>query len=162
MKVLITGSSGMLGCELCVVLGTGHETVGMDVTGPQTTDHSPQRFYECSITDAARVREIIEKEKPGLVIHAAAWTDVDGCELDPEKDCGWELIYMRLKSRGRLDKLKEYCLQDVKVTKQLYEHGRMHGVVSYYDRFKNEKINVPVNFMPQKIVKPAMNLSLGF
>jgi hypothetical protein len=38
----------------------------------------------------------------------------------------------------------------------------MHGVVSYYDRFKNEKINVPVNFMPQNIVKPPMNLSLGF
>jgi hypothetical protein len=53
-------------------------------------------------------------------------------------------------------------LQDVKVTKQLYEHGRMHGSVCYVDRFKNEKIVVPVNFMPTKFVKPAMNLSLGF
>jgi len=30
------------------------------------------------------------------------------CELAPEKDCGWELIYQRLKSRGRLGKLKEF------------------------------------------------------
>ena len=29
------------------------------------------------------------------------------CELSPEKDCGWELIYYRLKALGRLDKLKE-------------------------------------------------------
>ena len=75
---------------------------------------------------------------------------------------GSGLDAVKYYQEGQLDKLKEYCLQDVKVTKQLYEHGRMHGVVSYYDRFKNEKINVPVNFMPTKIIKPAMNLSLGF
>lgn len=28
------------------------------------------------------------------------------CELDPEKDCGWELIYLRLKELNQLDKLK--------------------------------------------------------
>ncbi len=27
------------------------------------------------------------------------------CELSPERDCGWELIYHRLKALGRLDKL---------------------------------------------------------
>ncbi len=30
------------------------------------------------------------------------------CELDPEKDCGWELIYNRLKGLNQLDKLKEF------------------------------------------------------
>lgn len=30
------------------------------------------------------------------------------CETDPERDCGWELIYNRLKSIGQLDKLKEF------------------------------------------------------
>ncbi|MFC2038550.1 methylenetetrahydrofolate reductase C-terminal domain-containing protein [Chloroflexota bacterium] len=28
------------------------------------------------------------------------------CELSPEKDCGWELIYNRLKALGKTDKLK--------------------------------------------------------
>lgn len=28
------------------------------------------------------------------------------CELDPAKDCGWELIYNRMKRLGTLDKLK--------------------------------------------------------
>ena len=27
------------------------------------------------------------------------------CELDPRKDCGWELIYQRLKAKNQLDKL---------------------------------------------------------
>ena len=75
---------------------------------------------------------------------------------------GSGLDAVKYYQEGQLDKLKEYCLQDVKVTKQLYEHGRMHGSVCYVDRFKNEKIIVPVNFMPSQIVKPAMNLSLGF
>ena len=29
------------------------------------------------------------------------------CETDKEKDCGWELIYNRLKNTGQLDKLKK-------------------------------------------------------
>jgi hypothetical protein len=28
------------------------------------------------------------------------------CELSPDRDCGWELIYERLKARNQLDKLK--------------------------------------------------------
>lgn len=29
------------------------------------------------------------------------------CEVDPDKDCAWLLIYERLKERGRLDKMKQ-------------------------------------------------------
>ena len=28
------------------------------------------------------------------------------CELDPQRDCGWELIYDRLKAKGQLDRIK--------------------------------------------------------
>ena len=42
-------------------------------------------FYEASIEDPAAVKKIFDREKPEVVIHAAAWTDVDGCEEDPEK-----------------------------------------------------------------------------
>jgi len=30
------------------------------------------------------------------------------CELDPQRDCGWELIYNRLKSKGQLDKIRVF------------------------------------------------------
>ncbi len=30
------------------------------------------------------------------------------CEVSPEKDCGWELIYKRLKALNRLDKLGKF------------------------------------------------------
>lgn len=37
------------------------------------------------IADETRVRKTLLAEKPGLVINCAAWTDVDGCELDRER-----------------------------------------------------------------------------
>jgi len=75
---------------------------------------------------------------------------------------GTGLDAVRFWQEGKLEELKKYCLQDVAVTRQLYEHGRMHGSVHYVDRFKGEKIAIPVNFMPIKTTKPSMNLSLGF
>jgi len=30
------------------------------------------------------------------------------CEINPERDCGWELIYNRLKSLNQLDKLRRF------------------------------------------------------
>ena len=29
------------------------------------------------------------------------------CEISPDRDCGWELIYERLKSRGQLKRLAD-------------------------------------------------------
>ncbi len=85
MKILITGSSGMLGSELCRALGAEHEITGVDVRVPQSTVNSPQAFFEANITEPEEIKRVFAKICPELVIHAAAWTDVDGCELDPGK-----------------------------------------------------------------------------
>lgn len=31
------------------------------------------------------------------------------CEIDPDKDCAWVLIYRRLEKQGRLDVMRKYC-----------------------------------------------------
>lgn len=84
MKILVIGSNGMLGTELCKVLGKEHEIVGVDIGG-LSQGPRVKVFYEASITDAEKIKEIFDKEKPDLVIHTAAFTDVDGCEKDHEK-----------------------------------------------------------------------------
>ncbi|MGB2800651.1 MAG: methylenetetrahydrofolate reductase C-terminal domain-containing protein [Dehalococcoidia bacterium] len=42
----------------------------------------------------------------GLINGACGGASNGKCELDPERDCGWELIYERLKQKNQLDKLK--------------------------------------------------------
>lgn len=67
MKILITGSNGMLGHDLENVLKDKHELI---LTTSKTLD----------ITDKDKTMEIIKENNPDIVINSAAYTDVDGCE----------------------------------------------------------------------------------
>jgi hypothetical protein len=46
----------------------------------------------------------------GLLNGACGGSKDGKCELDPERDCAWVLIYERLKGRNKLDVLKEFRL----------------------------------------------------
>ena len=73
MKVLITGAGGMVGgvlAEHCRKLGD--EVLAFDREG-------------LDITDERATREAFGRLRPETVINCAAWTDVDGCELDPQR-----------------------------------------------------------------------------
>jgi dTDP-4-dehydrorhamnose reductase len=71
MRVFITGCKGQLGKALTEALTT-HTVAGCDL--PET-----------DITDRQAISEAIHKFAPEVVIHTAAWTNVDGCARDPEK-----------------------------------------------------------------------------
>lgn len=80
---MITGSSGMLGIDLCQELYKDYEVIGVDlIHSPRSIVHS---FHKGDITDRNEIARIIKDADPDVVIHAAAWTDVDGCELDKHK-----------------------------------------------------------------------------
>ena len=68
----------MLGRDLWQELSGRFELYGLDVAG--RADES-----DCDITDKKKVAGLISKIRPDIVVHAAAWTDVDGCELDKKK-----------------------------------------------------------------------------
>jgi len=71
MRIFITGDKGQLGRALQAALAA--ETVGgCDLP-------------EVDITDRAAIRRAVADFAPNVVIHAAAWTDVDGCARDPQK-----------------------------------------------------------------------------
>jgi len=44
----------------------------------------------------------------GLLNGACGGARDGKCEMDPEKDCAWELIYQRLEKQGKLDRIKEF------------------------------------------------------
>ncbi|HPM42880.1 MAG TPA: dTDP-4-dehydrorhamnose reductase [Candidatus Omnitrophota bacterium] len=82
-RVLITGSSGMLGCDLSRELRKSYEVFGADILARRSS--FVVRSLKADITDAGSVAEVIKKTRSDIVIHAAAWTDVDACELEPKK-----------------------------------------------------------------------------
>lgn len=71
MRVFVTGCKGQLGRALTAALGDA-ERSGCDLP-------------EVDITQPQAIAPAIAQFSPDVVIHAAAWTDVDGCARDPEK-----------------------------------------------------------------------------
>lgn len=69
MRIMITGVKGRLGGRLADLLALHHTILGVDLP-------------EVDLADPASVGMLVE-QVPELVIHCAAWTDVDGCARDP-------------------------------------------------------------------------------
>src|SRR4030042_1008411 len=82
-KILVTGSSGMLGADVCGELSGEYDVVGLDINEPASGVSQPTVL--CDITDRQKTIESIDDVKPDLIVHAAACTDVDGCEMDPRR-----------------------------------------------------------------------------
>ena len=85
MKVLITGISGMLGVDLYQTLRDEHEVVGFDTKEFPSTSFSPPPVQQGDTTRIDEVKRAFRELTPDLVVHAAAYTDVDGCEKNPDK-----------------------------------------------------------------------------
>src|SRR5258707_8677769 len=72
MRILIFGATGMLGKALMRRWTTDS---GDEVTGLGSA--------QADIRDSAQVESAIRKSKPECIVLAAAYTNVDGCELNP-------------------------------------------------------------------------------
>lgn len=72
MKILVTGAAGQLGTDVLKRLSLlGQDAVGVDVN-------------DFDITNREKTLEYFEREKPGAVIHCAAFTAVDRAESERE------------------------------------------------------------------------------
>jgi dTDP-4-dehydrorhamnose reductase len=71
MRIFITGCKGQLGRALYAAL-VEHTLAGCDLP-------------ELDITDRSAIGAAIADFGPDVVIHTAAWTDVDGCAREPER-----------------------------------------------------------------------------
>lgn len=56
------------------------------------------------------------------------------------------LLAVRWFKAGRLDLVIEYCRRDVEITKALYEYGRDHGQVFFWDKARGVRKPIPVSW----------------
>lgn len=85
MRTLITGSNGLLGQKLVAAL---RQDLAIDLLATsrgsdRTPDPLGSQYRPMDITLAAEVDQVFDAFRPEVVIHTAAMTNVDACELDP-------------------------------------------------------------------------------
>jgi dTDP-4-dehydrorhamnose reductase len=74
MTILLTGARGLLGTELLRVLADKYTVIPLTRAQADLADEQATR---AALSPAGR--------GPDWVVHAAAWTDVDGCQNDPPR-----------------------------------------------------------------------------
>lgn len=57
---------------------------------------------------------------------------------------GWDAI--KLYREGRMEELKKYCFDDVRITKDVYEYGCKHGKISFVSNRDYGTHDVPVDW----------------
>ncbi|MBK9417813.1 MAG: SDR family oxidoreductase [Flavobacteriales bacterium] len=86
MKILITGSNGLLGQKLVSALRNDAEVQLLATSrgADRTPEPLGERYAALDITSPTEVDAVFAAARPEVVIHTAAMTNVDACELDPE------------------------------------------------------------------------------
>jgi dTDP-4-dehydrorhamnose reductase len=106
MKILITGANGLLGQHLIRQLLDKHYTIIATSKGKSRlpfTENGNYSYHELDVTDGTHVNLFINREHPDIIIHAAAMTQVDECEVN-KIDC-WNVNVTA--TRFLLDAAKE-------------------------------------------------------
>lgn len=91
MKILITGSNGLLGQKLVqLITEEGNHDLIATARGKNRLPFDKGYVYESlDITKQDEIEAIVKKYQPAVIINTAAMTNVDQCETDRE-DC-WKL-----------------------------------------------------------------------
>lgn len=85
MKVLITGSNGLLGQKLVKqCLNNSIEFLATSKGENRNSKCPAEKYVPMDITSVFEVENVIKNYGPTYVIHTAALTNVDQCETDPE------------------------------------------------------------------------------
>jgi len=137
-KILVTGASGKAGTYILDKLRQGgHEVIGTAHKNKPTESEAP--FPLVNLADARACFELIHSHTPEIVVHTAANSNIDICEIYQQE--AWITNVITVKNLIGLAMLFNYRLIFIS-TEQVYgEHGDAENGVFKEDDFLN-----PVNF----------------
>lgn len=105
MKILITGSNGLLGQKLVERCLSKNIPFLSTSSGENRNSKCPAQLYRSmDITDEQQIKDVLSTCNATHVIHTAAMTNVDQCELNPEA-CD-------LVNRQAVQMLAKFCVQN--------------------------------------------------
>jgi dTDP-4-dehydrorhamnose reductase len=84
MKILITGSRGQVGSQLINILNKGRSEIGENSYQVRNAEFIGKTSKELDISNFDEVCSVFYKIMPDVVINAAAYTNVDGCETNAD------------------------------------------------------------------------------
>jgi dTDP-4-dehydrorhamnose reductase len=83
MKILVTGANGLLGTDVWKTFEGKHELIALGRTYPK---HVPlKQWREVDLRNASQVYTLVTRENPDLIVHCAAYNDVDAAESHPHE-----------------------------------------------------------------------------
>jgi dTDP-4-dehydrorhamnose reductase len=86
MKILITGANGLLGQKVVKQLIKRNIPFLATSNGTNRNTDCPNNYYQTmDICNENQVNEVISVFNPTHIIHTAAMTNVDACELNPQE-----------------------------------------------------------------------------
>ena len=139
MKLLVTGASGLLGqkvAQLSIEKGHGVYSIYNEHV---VTLGTP---IQLDLTNREKLFQTISKIKPDAIIHTAAYTNVDGCEIN--RDLAWkinaETTQNIAKASANTDSHLVYVSTDYVFDgeKGLYKEEDQPNPLSYYGYTKLE------------------------
>jgi dTDP-4-dehydrorhamnose reductase len=84
LRIAITGASGLLGRALIASASPRHDIIA-GIHSAELLDAGPIEQCPLDLTDAQSIRRFVDQSRPDYLIHSAAITDVDLCELEPRR-----------------------------------------------------------------------------
>jgi dTDP-4-dehydrorhamnose reductase len=165
-KVLITGANGLLGQKLVQTLLGKFQIL---VTGNEDHFYPGEKevHYEIlDITDCGRCKAFIRDVKPEIIVNAASYTNVDGCEL--EKGACWDVNVKGVENLAKAAKGLMSLLIHVSTDfifdgeNGPYSEGDRPNPLGYYGKSKLASENVcRTSGIPFAIVRTSVLYGLG-
>lgn len=88
MKILVTGANGLLGQTIVrQLLEKKYDVIatGRGADRAEASPSAPTYYKSIDITDGPAIEQFIIEQKPAVIVHAAAMTQVDQCELNKQE-----------------------------------------------------------------------------
>lgn len=168
MRILITGSNGLLGQKLIKLLSNKQDIVLLATSsGENRVNRYPISYQSLDITDEKAVLSVIERFKPNVVINTAAMTNVDACEVDRENcwkinvDAVQYLLNACEKTGAKLIHLSTDFVFDGQ--NGPYSEGDKPNPLSYYgeSKYASEQLLVKSNYRNWAIARTIIVYGTG-